>query len=118
CQRMYAIAPTGAGCPTMLAMSTLVIPVDQKDASTNLTFEPRTPPTRSENAMNEPLKPLDITELRKSARQRMEEGAVTAGYSANREDVIVLLNDALATELVCVLRYRRHHFMASGIHSH
>lgn len=68
--------------------------------------------------MNEPLRPLDIPELRKSARQHMEEGAVTAGYSADRTQVIAMLNDALATELVCVLRYRRHHFMASGIHSH
>ena len=62
-------------------------------------------------------KPLDITAVRKSARQRIEDGAVTAGYSANRTEVIAMLNDALATELVCVLRYRRHHFMASGIHS-
>lgn len=60
---------------------------------------------------------LDITELRRTARQHIEEGAVTAGYSADREKVIELLNEALATELVCVLRYRRHHFMASGIHS-
>lgn len=102
----------------MLATSTLVIPVDQKDSSMYPNLEPRTPHTPSENAMNEPLKPLDITELRKSARQSLEEGAVTAGYSANREEVIVMLNEALATELVCVLRYRRHHFMASGIHSH
>ena len=68
--------------------------------------------------MQEPLKPLDIKALRKSARQHMEDGAVTAGYSADRTEVIALLNDALATELVCVLRYRRHHFMATGIHSH
>ena len=68
--------------------------------------------------MTEPLKPLDIAEVRRAARQSMEEGAVTAGYSANREAVIAMLNESLATELVCVLRYRRHHFMASGIHSH
>ncbi len=82
------------------------------------TFAPRANPTRTENSMNEPLKPLDVPALRKSARQHMEEGAVTAGYSADRTEVIAMLNDALATELVCVLRYRRHHFMASGIHSH
>jgi len=82
------------------------------------TFAPRANPTRSENPMNESLKPLDVQALRKSARQHMEEGAVTAGYSADRTEVIAMLNDALATELVCVLRYRRHHFMASGIHSH
>lgn len=56
--------------------------------------------------------------LRERARLHMDEGAVTAGYSADRLQVIGLLNDSLATELVCVLRYRRHHFMASGIHSH
>ena len=82
------------------------------------TFAPRVKTTPLEKPMNEPLKPLDIPELRKSARQHMEEGAVTAGYSADRTQVIAMLNDALATELVCVLRYRRHHFMASGIHSH
>lgn len=61
--------------------------------------------------------PTDIQTLRKRARQHIEEGSVTAGYSADRESVLKLLNDSLATELVCVLRYRRHHFMAQGIHS-
>lgn len=59
----------------------------------------------------------DIQILRKSARQHIEEGAVTSGYAADREAVIKLLNEALATEIVCVLRYRRHYFMASGIHA-
>ncbi len=59
----------------------------------------------------------DIPTLRKRARQHIDEGSVTAGYSADREKVLKLLNDSLATELVCVLRYRRHHFMARGIHS-
>jgi bacterioferritin len=59
----------------------------------------------------------DIQTLRKRARQHIGEGSVTAGYSADREIVLKLLNDSLATELVCVLRYRRHHFMARGIHS-
>ena len=59
----------------------------------------------------------DIQTLRKRARQHIEKGSVTAGYSADREIVLKLLNDSLATELVCVLRYRRHHFMAQGIHS-
>jgi bacterioferritin len=58
----------------------------------------------------------DIATLRSAARQHLERGAVTAGYSADREQVIELLNQALATEIVCVLRYRRHHFMARGIH--
>jgi len=59
----------------------------------------------------------DVKALRKRARQHIEKGAVTAGYAAERETVIKLLNEALATELVCVLRYKRHHFMASGIHA-
>ncbi len=59
----------------------------------------------------------DIPILRKRARQTIEKGAVTTGYAADREAVIGLLNEALATELVCVLRYKRHYFMAKGIHS-
>ena len=64
------------------------------------------------------LKALTDTQtLRKRARQHVEEGAVTTGYAADRMAVIQLLNEALATELVCVLRYKRHYFMAKGIHS-
>ncbi len=59
----------------------------------------------------------DVQTLRKRARQHIDEGAVTSGYSADRETVLKLLNDSLATEIVCVLRYRRHHFMAKGIQS-
>lgn len=59
----------------------------------------------------------DIQTLRARARKHIEEGAVTIGYAANRGKVIELLNEALATELVCVLRYKRHYFMAKGIHS-
>lgn len=59
----------------------------------------------------------DIQTLRKRARQNIEEGAVTTGYAADRTAVLKLLNEALATELVCVLRYKRHYFMAKGIHS-
>jgi bacterioferritin len=59
----------------------------------------------------------DIKTLRERARQHIETGAVTAGYAADREKVIAMLNEALATELVCVLRYKRHHFMAAGIHA-
>ena len=57
----------------------------------------------------------DVATLRQRARQHMEEGAITDSYGANREIVINLLNEALATELLCVLRYRRHHFMAAGL---
>jgi bacterioferritin len=61
--------------------------------------------------------PADLATLRRNARKHVDDGAVTAGYAADREAVLQLLNDALATEIVCVLRYRRHHFMARGIHS-
>jgi bacterioferritin len=57
----------------------------------------------------------DIQTLRDRARKHIENGAVTEGYRADRETVIKLLNEALATEIVCVLRYRRRHFMASGL---
>ncbi len=53
--------------------------------------------------------------LRARARKHIEGGAVTAGYAADRPAVLKLLGEALATELVCVLRYRRHHFMARGL---
>jgi bacterioferritin len=59
----------------------------------------------------------DIKTLRQRARTHIENGAVTSGYAADRENVIETLNEALATELVCVLRYKRHYFMASGIHA-
>lgn len=59
----------------------------------------------------------DIATLRKRGRQNIEEGAVTRGYAADRDAVIGMLNAALATELVCVLRYKRHYFMATGIHA-
>jgi bacterioferritin len=59
----------------------------------------------------------DIKTLRERARQHIEQGAVTEGYKADRETVIKVLNEALATEIVCVLRYRRHYFMASGINA-
>ena len=73
-------------------------------------------PTNDITAGN--LKALTDTQtLRKRARQHVEEGAVTTGYAADRGAVIELLNEALATELVCVLRYKRHYFMAKGIHS-
>jgi bacterioferritin len=55
--------------------------------------------------------------LRERPRQHIQNGAVTEGYSADRETVIKLLNEALATEIVCVLRYRRHYFMAAGINA-
>src|SRR5687768_15285020 len=59
----------------------------------------------------------DVQELRRRARQHIEEGAVTGGYRGDRETVIKLLNEALATEIVCVLRYKRHYFMAQGMNA-
>jgi len=59
----------------------------------------------------------DIKAIRKRARQHIEKGAVTNNYKGNRAVVIKILNEALATEIVCVLRYKRHHYTAKGIHS-
>ena len=58
----------------------------------------------------------DIQEIRRRAREHVEKGAVTAGYKGDVQTAIKLLNEALATEIVCTLRYRRHHYMAAGIH--
>ncbi|MDN6180968.1 MAG: bacterioferritin [Halomonas subglaciescola] len=57
----------------------------------------------------------DIKTIRERARQHIERGAVTEGYTADRENVISLLNEALATEIVCTLRYKRHYYMADGL---
>jgi len=59
----------------------------------------------------------DLEEIRRRAREHVENGAVTEHYRGDREAVIELLNEALATELVCTLRYKRHYFMACGIHA-
>jgi bacterioferritin len=59
----------------------------------------------------------DIQTLRKRARELISEGAVTPGYHADRSVVLKLLNEALATEIICTLRYKRHYFMAKGIHA-
>ena len=69
--------------------------------------------------MNMVTKPFltDVKELRKRARGHMLDGAVTKSYGGDTDQACKILNDALATELVCVLRYKRHYFMAKGIHS-
>ena len=59
----------------------------------------------------------DVKALRERARQHIEQGAVTPGYSADQKTVVRILNEALATEIVCVLRYKRHYFMATGINA-
>ena len=58
----------------------------------------------------------DIKELQRRAREHVEKGAVTPAYRGDVETAVRLLNEALATEIVCTLRYRRHHYMAAGIH--
>ena len=71
----------------------------------------------SETATKKGMFLTDMEEIRRRARQQIMEGAVTAEYKGDRKTVIRILNQALATELVCVLRYKRHHYMAKGIHS-
>lgn len=59
----------------------------------------------------------DVQTLRQRARQHVENGAVTPSYSATRDTVLRLLNEALATELVCTLRYQRHYYTADGLNA-
>ena len=59
----------------------------------------------------------DIKTLRERARKHIEQGAITEGYKVDLATAVKILNEALATEIVCVLRYKRHYYMASGIHS-
>ncbi|HEX6310184.1 MAG TPA: ferritin-like domain-containing protein [Acidimicrobiia bacterium] len=59
----------------------------------------------------------DIERIRREAREHLDQGAITDAYGADRERVIDVLNTVLATELVCVLRYKRHYYMASGLNA-
>jgi bacterioferritin len=59
----------------------------------------------------------DVGTLRRNARAHMDEGPITEAYGADRERVVAVLNEILATELVCVLRYKRHYYMAQGLNS-
>lgn len=72
---------------------------------------------RQEGIIKEAIGLTDVKTLRARARQGIADGAMTASYKAKVETVIELLNEALATEIVCVLRYKRHYFMAGGINS-
>jgi bacterioferritin len=72
---------------------------------------------RTEKILETQTQLTDVNTLRARARQHVENGAVTDGYAAKRKFVIESLNSALATELVCVLRYKRHYFMATGIYA-
>src|SRR5258705_5886278 len=76
---------------------------------------PRGPDLAKRTGMNEFKADLDT--IRRRAREKMEQGAVTASYAADRDRVIEVLNEVLATEIVCVLRYKNHYYMASGIHA-
>ncbi len=60
---------------------------------------------------------LDLEKIQKRAREKMRDGAVTDAYGADRQKVIDVLNEVLATEIVCVLRYKNHYYMAEGIHA-
>lgn len=60
---------------------------------------------------------MDVKAIRQKARKDLEDGAVTDSYRADRQTVLKLLNEALATEVVCVLRYKRHFFMARGMNA-
>ena len=59
----------------------------------------------------------DIEEIRRRARTKMEDGPVTGAYKADRTQVISVMNEVLATEIVCTMRYKNHYYMAQGIHS-
>jgi bacterioferritin len=59
---------------------------------------------------------MDMQEIQRRAREHVMKGAVTPAYRGDVETAVRLLNEALATEIVCTLRYRRHHYMAAGIH--
>jgi bacterioferritin len=79
---------------------------------------------RGTHLVNEPRSTMstepfltDVKTLRERARKHIEEGAITSSYAGDPQTAIKVLNDALATEIVCVLRYKRHYFMARGIHS-
>ncbi len=72
--------------------------------------------TRNREATHRPFE-MDVKAIRAKARQDIESGAVTDTYRADRQQVLKLLNEALATEIVCVLRYKRHFFMARGLNA-
>ncbi|EHK63775.1 ferritin-like domain-containing protein [Achromobacter arsenitoxydans] len=72
--------------------------------------------TRTPQQANRPFE-MDVKAIRAKARKDIESGAVTDTYRADRQTVLKLLNEALATEIVCVLRYKRHYFMARGLNA-
>ncbi len=74
---------------------------------------------REEDETMNPAQPFlsDIETLRAKAREQMDRGPVTAAYGADLDRVLEVLNQSLATEIVCVLRYRQHHFAATGLNA-
>lgn len=72
---------------------------------------------RADGAAPEGAFLTDIKTLRERARAKIEQGPITEAYGADRDRVVEVLNEALATEIVCVLRYKRHYFMAQGINA-
>src|SRR5688572_15204268 len=108
---MVMLSPSTRSGPlfrTMTLMSSAIRPPSNS-------LYPRLNFQRRSTMANEFL--TDIQTLRKRARQHIEKGAVTEGYTADLETVVRILNEALATEIVCVLRYKRHYYMATGIHA-
>ena len=88
-----------------------------KEGIDNESYDPRGRQGRQGRQKNDTPFLTDVQTLRKRARQHIDEGAVTSNYAADPALVCKVLNEALATEIVCVLRYTRHYFMAEGIHS-
>ncbi|MCQ9617756.1 ferritin-like domain-containing protein [Paenalcaligenes niemegkensis] len=76
-----------------------------------------TKPSDSKTNNVQPFKPLDVAAIRAAAKQHVDDGAVSSGYQGNREAIIKMLNEAVATEWVCVLRYMRHYFTATGLNN-
>lgn len=74
-----------------------------------------TNPSTSQAKQVPVIEPLDVAAIRAAAKKHVDEGAVPPGYQGNREAIIAMLNEALATEWVCVLRYMRHYFTAAGL---
>jgi bacterioferritin len=102
-------------------------PHDHEAAAAAAALPPTGTPTRdwgpslspeTRDAGSEPMPFLtDVRTLRERARRNIEEGAITRSYEGDTQAVVRVLNDALATEIVCTLRYRRHYFMARGVHA-
>jgi bacterioferritin len=85
-----------------------------QESNMSATATPRSRAASGDGAASSSAFLSDISAIRERARQQVLDGAVTPSYGADRAVVLGLLNSALATEIVCVLRYRRHYFMASG----